>query len=79
MNHNLILSKSIDINAEPSEVWEVLTNPELIKEYLYGTETLTDWKPGSEIIFQGEYEGKNYKDKGVIRENIPGKLLIYSY
>ncbi len=79
MNHNLIVSKSIDINASPAKVWNALTNPEIIKEYLYGTETITDWKVGSAIIFQGEYKGQQYKDKGIVRENIPNELLSYSY
>ncbi|MHB1685843.1 MAG: SRPBCC family protein [Ignavibacteriaceae bacterium] len=79
MNHDLTVSKSVDINAEPSKVWNALTNPEIIKEYLFGTETVTDWKVGSEIIFQGEYDGHKYKDKGVVRENILNELLSYSY
>jgi uncharacterized protein YndB with AHSA1/START domain len=56
-----------------------MTNPEIIKEYLFGTQTVTDWKVGSEIIFQGEFNGTTYRDKGVILENIPGELLSYSY
>ncbi len=79
MNHELIVSKSVDISAEPSKVWNALTNPEIIKEYLFGTETVTDWKVGSDIIFQGEYNGQNYKDKGIVRENILNELLSYSY
>jgi len=79
MNHGLIVSKSIEINVEPSKVWKGLKTPEIIKEYLFGTETITDWKQGNEIIFQGEYEGQQYKDKGIIKENIPHKLLSYSY
>jgi uncharacterized protein YndB with AHSA1/START domain len=82
MRHDLIVSESININAAPSKVWEALTNPEIIKKYLFGTETITSWKVGSEIIFQGEY-GENkehtYRDKGVIMENILHELLSYSY
>ncbi|GAB4014043.1 SRPBCC family protein [Spirosoma migulaei] len=79
MRNDLIVSQSIDITASASRVWEVLTTPDLIKEYLFGTETVTDWKVGSEIIFQGEYEEQTYRDKGVILENVPNKLLSYSY
>jgi uncharacterized protein YndB with AHSA1/START domain len=79
MNHNLTLSESILINASPERVWEVLTKPSIIAEYLYGTETITDWKPGSPIIFQGEYENQKYRDKGTIIENIPLKKISYSY
>jgi uncharacterized protein YndB with AHSA1/START domain len=82
MNHDLVVSESIDINAEPSKVWDALTDPAIIKKYLFGTETITDWKVGSEIIFQGVYGETNehsYRDKGVILENIPNKKLSYSY
>jgi uncharacterized protein YndB with AHSA1/START domain len=79
MNHDLTVSKSIDISAPVSKVWDALTNPEIIKEYLFGTETITDWQVGSDIIFQGEYEGHTYKDKGIIQENRENDLLSYSY
>jgi uncharacterized protein YndB with AHSA1/START domain len=82
MRHDLTVSQSIIINAPASKVWDALTNPEIIKEYLFGTETITDWKVGSDVIFQGEYgDNKEYKyrDKGIVRENIPNQLLSYSY
>ncbi|HEV7621656.1 MAG TPA: SRPBCC domain-containing protein [Flavisolibacter sp.] len=79
MLQDLTASGSIVINASPSKVWNVLTNPALIKEYLFGTETITDWKAGSEIIFQGDYQGHKYRDKGVIRQNILNKLISYTY
>ncbi len=79
MRNDLVVSDSIEIKAKPSEVWNALTNPEIIKKYLFGTETITDWKIGSEIIFRGEYNGQNYIDKGIVRENIPNKLLSYNY
>ncbi len=79
MNNDLQVSESIELNAEPSKVWEALTKPEIIKEYLFGTETITDWKVGSPIVFKGEYEDKKYQDKGVVRENEQNKILSYSY
>src|SRR5580693_5172548 len=79
MNHDLVVSKSVEINAAPAKVWEALTNPAIIKEYLYGTETVTDWKVGSEVIFQGEYEGHKYRDRGVIKENVLNEKISYSY
>jgi uncharacterized protein YndB with AHSA1/START domain len=79
MRHDLIVSKSIDISATPGMVWDALTNPAKVKEYLYGTETLTDWKVGSEVIFQGEYQGHQYRDRGIVLQNVPLELLSYSY
>lgn len=79
MNHNLSVSEKIIINRSSKKLWEVLTTPSIIKEYLFGTETITDWKVGSPIIFQGEYQGHKYKDVGVILENKALELISYSY
>lgn len=79
MNRNLKASKSIIIDSTPEDIWEVLTNPEKIKLYLYGTETLTNWKVGSTILFQGEYNGQQYKDKGNVLENDRPNVLKYNY
>lgn len=79
MNRNLKVSKSISINASAEQVWETMTNPEKIKVYLYGTQTITDWEVGSPIIFQGEYQGHTYKDKGNVLENKKNEFLQYNY
>jgi uncharacterized protein YndB with AHSA1/START domain len=79
MKHDLQVAESIVVNVPASKMWEVLTNPEIIKEYLFGTETLTDWKVGSDIVFQGEYQGHKYRDHGVIKENNFQKRIAYSY
>jgi len=79
MDHTLVISQSVDIRATVARVWEGLTNPAIIKEYLYGTETITDWKVGSEVIFQGEFEEKEYRDKGVILENDFQQTISYTY
>ena len=47
-------------SASVEKVRDALTNPEMVKEYLFGTELVTDWKVGSDIIFRGEWEGKKY-------------------
>ena len=79
MDLNLKVSANIEINTPTNKIWDVLTNPEKIKIYLFGTETITDWKVGSNIIFKGEYKGNKYQDKGVVLENKPNQLLSYSY
>ncbi|MBC7885478.1 MAG: SRPBCC domain-containing protein [Saprospiraceae bacterium] len=42
------------IKASVAKVWDALTNPEVVKQYFFGTDLVTDWKVGSPIIFQGE-------------------------
>ena len=75
----LISKSSTMINAPVNKVWDALTNPHLIKEYLFGTKTTTDWKKGSPITYEGEWQGRNYKDKGVVVDIIPEKLLHTTY
>ena len=64
-----------EIEASPQEVWKALTDPALIGKYMFGTKVETDWKPGSPIVWKGEYEGKRYEDKGEILDVQPGKRL----
>lgn len=79
MESALVAKASITINATEAEVWEALTNPQLIKEYLFGTEASSDWQVGSPITYKGVWEGKPYEDKGVILKLEPKKLLETSY
>jgi uncharacterized protein YndB with AHSA1/START domain len=76
---NITGKVTVEVNASPDKVWEALVTPELIKKYLFGADTITDWKVGSPITFQGEYEGKAYRDKGTILEFNPHRTLRYSY
>ncbi|MBS1490802.1 MAG: SRPBCC domain-containing protein [Bacteroidetes bacterium] len=67
------------IHAPLEKVWEALTNPEILKQYFFGTEMITDWKVGNPILFQGVWEGKPYQDKGEVLEYEHNKKLSYSY
>ena len=79
MDKNLQVDKSIEIHASAQKVWDALTNPDKIKIYLFGTETITDWKVGSSIIFEGNYQGHQYKDKGNVLQNNLNETLQYDY
>jgi uncharacterized protein YndB with AHSA1/START domain len=75
----LIVRNSITINAGASKIWDVLTNPEQTKKYMFGCETVSDWKQGSELFWKGFYEGKEMIFvKGYILEIVPNRLLKYS-
>lgn len=79
MNRALKVEKEVVIAAGPDVVWKALTDKESIKKYFFGTEAISDWQVGSSLIFQGEWEGKTYQDKGTILVAEPGNLLQYNY
>ena len=79
MNEPLMVISNITINAPASKVWDALTNPEQTKKYMFGCETISDWKVGSPLLWQANYEGK---DTVFVKGNIvsiePEKLLAYT-
>jgi uncharacterized protein YndB with AHSA1/START domain len=79
MDKSLIATQTVVINAPISKVWEGLTNPQLIKQYLFGTEVSSDWQVGSTITYRGVWEGKDYEDKGTILEVKPQERLVSTY
>ncbi len=79
MKNNITGRVETTINAPVSKVWEALTKPEIIKQYFFGTDTETDWKKGSPIIYKGEWQGKKYQDHGTILDIEKNKLIKYNY
>ncbi|MEP7194865.1 MAG: SRPBCC domain-containing protein [Actinomycetota bacterium] len=63
-----VATATTEINASPAKVWLALTDPKLIKKYMFGSEVVTDWQPGSPIVWRGNHAGLRYEDKGEILE-----------
>jgi uncharacterized protein YndB with AHSA1/START domain len=75
----LIVKNNINIKAPIAKVWDVLVNPVQTKQYMFGCETVSDWKVGSPLLWKGEYEGKAMVFvKGTIIKIEPEKLLVYT-
>jgi uncharacterized protein YndB with AHSA1/START domain len=70
-----VATAEVEIDAPADKVWSALTDPEQIKQYMFGSQVVTDWKQGSQIVWKGEYEGKKYEDKGEILEIEPKRRL----
>ena len=79
MKKELIAKSSIRIKAPIAKVWDALTNPEMIKQYMFGTNVVSDWKVGSSIVWKGEWQGKAYEDKGKILKIEQERTLQYSH
>jgi uncharacterized protein YndB with AHSA1/START domain len=70
---------SLFIDAPVLKVWEALTDPRKIKQYMFGAEAVSDWKQGSRIIFKGIWKDKPYEDRGTLLAVEPGKTLKYTH
>lgn len=66
---------SIEIDATPEKVWEILVNPDFVKQYLHGATLKADWRAGGDITWSGEWNGKSYVDKGTVLIYEPYKLI----
>jgi uncharacterized protein YndB with AHSA1/START domain len=73
------VSASVDISASPKQVWNALTDPDLIKQYFFGTQVESTWEPGSPITWSGEYDGKAYRDHGEVVEVVPEERLVVTH
>ena len=77
--NSLIVKNTITINAPASKVWDALVNPQQTKKYMFGCETVSDWKPGSPLLWKGVFDGKELVAvKGIVVSIQPEKYLEYT-
>ena len=79
MTGKYVATSTITIEAPARRVWSVLTDPDGIKEFMFGTDVVTDWTVGGPIVWRGIWEGKAYEDKGRILEFEPGRRLVVTH
>jgi uncharacterized protein YndB with AHSA1/START domain len=79
MSQPLVVTNTITIQAPASKVWDALTNPEQTKKYMFGCEALSSWKPGSPLIWKGNFNGvEMIAVKGNVVSIEPKKSLVYT-
>jgi uncharacterized protein YndB with AHSA1/START domain len=75
----LIITNTISIKAPKTKIWDALVNPEITKKYMFGCEPVSDWKPGSPLLWNGEDDGKLVTFvKGKVVEIRPNEYLAYT-
>ena len=76
------INKAIIIKAPPATVWNTLTNPELMKDWMGESELeleiITDWKVGNPLIIKG-FHHIHFENKGTVLQFEPNKVLQYNY
>ncbi|MGA8595113.1 MAG: SRPBCC domain-containing protein [Bryobacteraceae bacterium] len=78
-----VIENAVSINAPPSDVWRVLTDPDLMKQWMAEPEMriaiITDWKVGCPIVVQGRHNNVDFENKGTILQFRPNSILRYSH
>ena len=69
---------TININASWQKVWNILTKPEFVKLWQYGSELQTSWEIGTTIKFRTEWEDKVFEQWGKVIEFKPTEKLSYT-
>lgn len=74
--------RDILIHVTPSKVWEHLTTPELMMQWMgdpeMTLEVITDWKVGNSFIIKG-FHHVPFENKGTILQLEPEKVFEYEY
>lgn len=79
MNAPLIVKNDITIDAPATQVWDALTKPEWTKQYMFGCEPITDWKPGSPLLWKGTFNDvEMVAVKGQVVRFEPPRSLVYT-
>lgn len=79
MSQPLVVTNTIVIHAPAIKVWDALTNPGQTKKYMFGCEALSDWKPGSPLIWKGTFNGvEMIAVKGKVVSIDPPRSLVYT-
>jgi uncharacterized protein YndB with AHSA1/START domain len=80
-SHGREIMKTVAIHAAVSKVWDTLTTPHLIKQWMIDAEleVITDWQTGSPIIFRGSLHWIDFENKGIILQLDPYKAFQYNY
>jgi len=76
---DLLARTEKNIQAPAAQVWRALVNPELIKQYMFGTDVISQWTTGSPIVWRGEWQGKQFEDKGTILDIKEKEMIKYSH
>ena len=76
------IEKQVIIDAPRSAVWEALTNPASIRQWMGGTALgiaiSTDWKVGGPLLVTGFHHAA-FQNRGTILRFEPQELLCYTH
>ncbi len=75
--NNFTIKKSVYIDAKPEAVYDALTSSDAIVNYFPIKKVTSEWKEGGELRLDGEIDGKQFRDHGLIE--IPSRPTQFQY
>jgi uncharacterized protein YndB with AHSA1/START domain len=60
-------------------VWNALASGEGFSKIYEGITVESGWKVGSPVVWSGSWDGKTFRDEGVILTYDPPTLFVYTY
>ena len=72
-----VAGAEVTINAPIETVWHAITNSEIA--LMPGTSVKSEWEVGDPITFEGEFEGRPFKDYGEIVDKDEGRTVAFSH
>lgn len=71
MNESMIIKEQVLLQSTLEKVWDLLVNPAMTKQYMFGCEVISDWAIDSPVYWKGETENG---EKVVY---VKGKILAF--
>lgn len=74
-------NKTIIIEAHTSEVWQALTTPALMQQWMSETpiEVITTWQVGTPFTISGPWYKSKFENYGKVLQYVPERMLSYSH
>ena len=77
MQNEIVIN--LEVEASASKVWACLTDPDLVKQYMFGSIVHSSWKVGDPIEYTMNIEGKDMVVvNGIIKEVDVDNRLVHT-
>src|SRR3954453_9871387 len=77
MADNLVARAVVEVRASADDLWSAMVDP--AARWMVGSQITSTYVVGEPITFDGEWEGKQFQDHGVIVEVERPRLLRYTH